>query len=85
MFYAVLSTVAAACNLGTLLLTTVGKSGDAVVAVLSAVAMVAFGTAAIMHWRWYARSYVEYEMAHRSEQKEEYAYGKGACLQKESY
>jgi len=54
MFYAVLGTVAAVCNLGILLLTTVGKSGDAVMAVLSAVAMTAFATAAIFHWRQYA-------------------------------
>jgi len=69
MFYPVLCTVAAVCNLCILLLTTVGKSGDVVIGVLSSVAMIAFAAAAIMHWHRYARSYVEYEMAHRSEQK----------------
>ena len=68
---AVLFTIAAVCNLGILLLTTVGKSGDAVLAVLSAVAMIAFATAAIIHWRQYARRYVEYEVTQRSKQKEE--------------
>jgi len=71
LFYAVLSTVAAVCNLGIVLLTTVGRSGDVVIGVLSAVAMVAFATAAVMYWRRYARSYVEYEIARRSEQKGE--------------
>jgi hypothetical protein len=54
MFFAVMGTVAAVCNLGILLLTTVGKRGDGVLAVLSAVAMIAFATAAIFHWRQYA-------------------------------
>ena len=54
MFFAVLGTVAAVCNLGILLLTTVGGSGDGVLAVLSGVAMIAFATAAIFHWRQYA-------------------------------
>ena len=54
MFYAVFGTLATVCNLGILLLTTVGKSRDAMLAVLSAVAMVAFVTAAIFHWRQYA-------------------------------
>ena len=71
MFTAVLFTIAAVCNFGTLLLTTVGKSRDAVLAVLSAVAMITFATAAIFHWRRYARRYVEYEVTQRSKQKKE--------------
>lgn len=71
MFNAVLCTVAAVCNSGILLLTTVGKRPDAVLAVLSAVAMIAFAAAAIIHWRRYGRNHVEYEAAERLEQKQE--------------
>jgi hypothetical protein len=52
-------------------LTTVGKRPDAVLAVLSAVAMIAFAAAAIIHWRRYGRNHVEYEAAERLEQKQE--------------
>ena len=69
--HAVLSTIAAVCNLMALILTISAKNINAVPVALFAAATILLGVAAIGNWRFYAKRYVEYKVAQKLEEKGE--------------
>ena len=71
MLQAILSTIAALCNLMALILTISAKNVNAVPTVLFAAATILLGVAAIGNWRLYAKRYVEYKVAQQLEEKVE--------------